>query len=194
MKDKSFWSSRFAPSYTPMEMLDLGVFMDCHYTFVITDIPSKYTEHKNAIPRNKEPDAKLNKFGVKSRQSLKVWQENGWTTKDSPLGWWEWYIKYFEGRRLGEEDDWQINRWRSFCARHQGQIDASGNKDKLSERVKQRQGLLQWGWDSTISYTKANRTRNLKRLIEGNSNIILEEDLSIDEVSAESLYLPSVDW
>ena len=145
------WDPKFGPSYTPMEMLDLGIFEGI-YTGVISDIPSKYKRHKKVLPKGSKPDIEINKFKVKSRQSLGQWKKKGWVTKDSPLGWWEWYLKYYEGRRIVDEDRLQIGRWRSFVARHQGQITASGQLKDLTKRVKQRQGLLQWGWDSTIKW------------------------------------------
>lgn len=82
---KTFWSPEFAPSYTPMQMLDLGVFEGI-YTAAIKDILGKYKSHKNVLPRGSDPDISINKYGVKSRQNLPVWEKNGWTTKHSPLG------------------------------------------------------------------------------------------------------------
>lgn len=155
------WHPNFGPSYTPMEMLNLGVFEGI-YTHAIKGIPAKYTNHKKVIGKE-GPDESINQFKVKSRQSLKVWQENKWVTKDSPLGWWEWYVKYFEGRRL-PEDDWQIGRWRSFVSRHMGQIVAANQTAQLDKRVKQRQGLLQWGWNSTVLVTEVTIRSNAKRL------------------------------
>lgn len=157
-----YWDASFGPSYTPMEMLNLGIFEGV-YTHAITNIPAKYKAHPKVVGKN-APDIKLNQFGVKSRQSLRVWEENGWTTDDSPLGWWEWYLKYYEGRRLPEEDAWQIKRWKSFISRHQGQIVASGDIHRLNKRMAQRQGLLQWAWNSTVIVTDAGIASNAKRV------------------------------
>ena len=172
------WDGDFAPSFTPMEMIEQGVFEGI-YVAAIKGIPSKYKEHKNALKRGADPDPSINRYGVKSRKSLKYWQEKGWTTKDSPLGWFEWYIKYFEGRRL-DEDRWQINRWRSFVARHSGQLlsNCRANDDKC--RPRQRQGLLQWAWDPSKPFTDEQKRKNLKRL---------QRKLSIEivDLSQESL-------
>lgn len=163
MSKKLLWDPRFGPSYTPMEMLDLGIFEGI-YTGVISDIPSKYKRHKKVLSRGSKPDVSINRFGVKSRQSLGVWRKKGWVTKDSPLGWWEWYLKYYEGRRIIAEDRLQIGRWRSFVARHQGQITASGQLKDLTKRLKQRQGLLQWGWDSTVKWDAETVRKNALRI------------------------------
>jgi len=149
---KATWDPEFTPSYTPMEMLDLGVFEGI-YTAAIQDIPAKYKKHKNVLKRGSDPDITINHYGVKSRQSLKEWQKKGWTTELSPLGWWEWFVKYWEGRRDEKEDALQIGRWKSFVARHNAQVQAkckAGNKDC---HTKQRQGLLQWAWDSDTPFT-----------------------------------------
>lgn len=145
-------------------MLNLGVFMDCHYNVRIKGMSASWYSHPNVYPLDKEPDATKNHFGVKSRQSLKVWSENGWTTKESPLGWWQWYANYHQGRRLVKEDDWQIGRWRSFVARHMGQIKANCSLKDDKCRPVQRQALLQWAWDSSTLFSEEQKINNLKRL------------------------------
>lgn len=158
------WDPTFGPSYTPMEMLDLGVFEGI-YTGVIKNIPKKYKEHPKVLPKGSEPDIKINKFGVKSRSSLKEWQRKGWTTELSPLGWWEWYIKYFEGRRDEKEDKYQIGRWKSFVARHNGQMRLSSSKWKQEDsHLKSKQGQLQWAWDFEQKPTPEQITKNAKRV------------------------------
>jgi hypothetical protein len=179
------WDPKFGPSYTPMEMLDLGIFEGI-YTAAIPNIPSKYKKHKKVLPKGSKPDITINKFKIKSRQSLQQWQKKGWTTKDSPLGWWQWYVLYFEGRRLPEEDKLQIGRWRSFVARHQGQIVKSGDLKNLNKRAKQRQGLLQWGWDSTVKFEPDTVSKNAIRIAKA-------ARAKIDTIGNES-YPPSSDW
>lgn len=168
------WPSDFGPSYTPWQMLDMGVFMDCHYNAAITDLPAAWYKHKNVIPRSQEPDASDNYFGVKSRQSLKEWQRKGWTDPDYPLGWWGWYVHFFFGRRLGEKDELEIKRWRSFVARHQGQIRANCTLDDKLCRPKQRQALLQWAWDSRVNYTDAQVKRNARKMAQS-AKVSLED-------------------
>lgn len=156
------WDAAFAPSYTPEEMLKKGIF-EGKYINNIQGLPSHWYKLNKVLGKDDEPDPSINAFGVKSRQSLSVWKENKWIKTDKN-GWFEWYCKYFLGRRLGDEDKWQINRWRSFVARHQGQIDKSADKNNLKKRTKQRQGLLQWGWDSQSSFDQKTLDANLARL------------------------------
>jgi hypothetical protein len=181
MKD---WHPDFGPCYTPMEMLDKGIFEGI-YTSAIEGIPGKYKKHKNVLPRGSKPDISINQFKVKSRLSLAQWKKNGWIMTDK-LGWWEWFLNYYSGRRLGAEDEKQIKRWKSFVARHQGAITKSGKLKDLKARVKQRQGLLQWGWDSTVPYSLEEAQKNAKRIAKS-------AGAKVTTVSKESLP-PSLSW
>jgi hypothetical protein len=156
------WDVSFTPSYTPEEMLKLGVF-EGKYINNIKGIPSSWKSLPKVVGPKDPPDIKLNKYGVKSRQPLSAWKEKGWITDDSPNGFFEWYIHYWLGRRLDKIDNTQIGRWRSFVARHQGQIKANCTLGDDKCRPVQRQALLQWGWDSSTLYTDEQRAKNLKK-------------------------------
>lgn len=158
------WHPEFTPSYTPKEMIELGVFEGL-YTAAIDGLPDDWLSSNKVLPRGSKPNPKLNRFGVKSRLSLKEWEQNGWTTENSPLGWFQWYCLYFLGRRLPEEDEWQINRWKSFIARHQAQIYLNCKLKDYKCRPKQRQGLLQWAWDSATVFDSRQRDKNINRII-----------------------------
>lgn len=181
------WDPKFAPSYTPEEMLKLGVF-EGKYINAVKGVPAAWKKIPKVLKPDDEPDPTINKYGVKSRQPLSVWKKNGWIKTDK-LGFFEWMINYFLGRRLGDEDDWQIGRWNSFVARHQGQITAKCNLKDDKCNAKQRQGLLQWGWDSNEAYTDKQKEKNAKRIAriagvplakeddEGNKKNISQESL-----------------
>lgn len=186
MSNSKLWNPEFTPSYTPMEMLDLGIFEGI-YTYAIKDIPAKYKNHKNVLKDTSKPDIEINQFKVKSRQSLKAWQEKGWTTELSPLGWWEWYIKYFEGRRDEKEDKLQIGRWKSFVARHQGQIKANCTLGDKDCRPTQRQGLLQWAWDSSTNFTVEQKAKNLKHILKASG-------AKVNSEAQESLKPAYLNW
>lgn len=159
------WHPLFGPSYTPKEMLELGVF-EGKYINSVKGIPSDWKKLPKVLGPKDKPDPELNKYKIKSRQPLSVWKQNGWThPKLYPSGWFEWYCLYYLGRRLGEEDVKQINRWRSFVARHQGQINKACSLKDDECRPKQRQGLLQWGWDSSTKFTEEQVEKNAKRMV-----------------------------
>lgn len=172
MKNADTWNTDFFPCYTPEEMLELGVF-EGKYINNIKSIPASWKNLPKVLGPKDEPDESLNHFGVKSRQPLSTWKENNWIKTDEN-GWFHWYIEYYLGRRLGEEDNWQIGRWRSFVARHMGQIKANCDLKDRKCRPVQRQGLLQWAWDSSKPYGDEQRKANLKKL--GVKLVISKED------------------
>lgn len=162
MSSTKDWDPKFFPCYTPKEMLVLGVF-EGKYINGIKGIPSEWKKLPKVLGPKDEPDETLNHYGVKSRQPLSTWKENSWIKTDLE-GWFAWYIHYHQGRRLGDEDTWQINRWRSFVARHMGQIKANCSLKDKDCRPVQRQGLLQWAWDSSKEFTDKQASSNLKKL------------------------------
>ena len=142
----------FSPDLTPKQMLEKGVFEGQYCNDCIFEFPREWFE--NAIKRKKlspeKPDAEnINKFGVKSRQSLAIWREKDWIYGRDNRGWFQWYMRYFLGRREPELDKIQIARWNSF-KRHIGQIKANCKPGDLSCRPKQRQAILQWAYDPEI--------------------------------------------
>ena len=110
------------------------------------ELPPEWLENARISDR---PDPSLNHFGVKSRQPLSHWREKGWIIGPDPRGWFQWYCRYWLGRRLPEVDAKQIKRWRAF-SRHAGQIRANCHPGDLFCRPRQRQALLQWAYDPFI--------------------------------------------
>jgi len=124
----------FFPKFTPYEMLELGVFDGSYYKADNPDF--------DRIPIITEK----NLFTSGASHPLSVWQEKGWITPEDPMGWFQWYLRYYQGRRIPKLDEWQIKRQKSFVARHGAQVLKNGNGD-LSKRLKQRQSLLHWAAD-----------------------------------------------
>ena len=136
----------FKPFYTPKQMLKMGVFEGKYCNDCQNEFPKDWFDGAKISDK---PDPSLNYFGVKSRQSLQTWREKGWVYAQDPRGWFQWYCRYFIGRRLPEIDLWQIKRWRAF-SRHAGQIRANCEPGDVFCRPRQRQALLQWAYDPHI--------------------------------------------
>lgn len=140
------FDENFTPKYTPGEMLKMGVFEGKYCNDQIGEFPQEW--YLDALD-NLSPegaDVKCNYFsGYKSRQSLQVWQEKKWVPcadDDKDLrGWFEWYMRYWIGRRIPHIDQIQISRWKKF-KRHYVQI----KKAPFNKRQRQRQACLQWAW------------------------------------------------
>jgi hypothetical protein len=135
----------FDPQLTPAEMLELGVFCGKYMTDCSAEFPASW--FRRAKLADGPPDCSLNYFGVRAGSSLRVWRAKGWIHPDDPRGWFQWYCRYFSGRRMGEEDARQIGRWRAF-RRHAAQVEQNCEPGDPFCRPKQRQALLQWAYDS----------------------------------------------
>ncbi len=91
------WDLNFAPSYTPKQMLEEGVF-EGKYINAIKGLPASWYKLPKVLGPKDEPDEKINKLWHQvSTTSLHLERER-WTTKNSPNGWLEWYCLYHEGR------------------------------------------------------------------------------------------------
>jgi len=136
----------FAPHFSPKEMLELGVFEGKYCNDCRDELPESWFKKAKT---SDVADPSLNYFGVKSRQPLSVWREKGWIYGPDPRGWFQWYCRYYLGRRIPDVDEKQIKRWRAF-ARHAAQVRANCDPGDWSCRPRQRQGLLQWAHDPFI--------------------------------------------
>lgn len=137
----------FAPELTPAEMLHLGVFCGKYMTDCRDEFPAEW--FRDAKLAEGAPDCSLNHFGVRAGSSLAEWRRKGWIHPDDPRGWFQWYCRYYSGRRLDGEDARQIGRWRAF-RRHTAQIVRHCEPGDPFCRPRQRQALLQWAYDSRV--------------------------------------------
>ena len=139
------FNSEFKPELTPQEMLEMGVFGGKYFSDTPEEFPKSW--FADAKLAHGDADSSLNYFGVGASQPLSVWQEKGWIYKDDPRGWFQWYCRYYMGRRIPEEDVRQIKRWKAM-RRHVGQILKNCTPRDITCRKKQRQALLHWAYDS----------------------------------------------
>jgi len=135
----------FRPDLTPKDMLRLGVFGGKYMTDARDEFPESWFAGAKLSPRGH--DDRLNYFGVNASQSLSVRRRNGWIHPDDPRGWFQWYCRYYFGRRMPDEDKRQIGRW-SAMRRHVSQIQRNCDTGNLACRPRQRQALLHWAYDS----------------------------------------------
>jgi len=134
----------FRPELTPKEMLELGVFGGKYMTDCRKEFPKSWFRRAKLCHEKHDPE--LNYFGVNASQPLSVWKNKGWIHEDDPRGWFQWYCRYYMGRRH-EDDERQIKRWGAI-KRHVTQIKKNCRKKDFSCRPKQRQAVLHWAYDS----------------------------------------------
>lgn len=142
------FAENFTPDLTPKEMLALGVFGGTYFEGEIQEYPSTwFTKAKIAV--SGQYDKNLNYFGVKASQRREEWQKKGWIYGEDPRGWFQWYCRYYLGRRIPGEDTRQIVRWKNMV-RHLSQITYHCRKGDMLCRPRQRQALLHWAYNTTV--------------------------------------------
>jgi hypothetical protein len=134
----------FRPELTPKQMLQLGVFGGKYMTDCAAEFPEDWFEGAKLCSERHDPS--LNFFGVNASQPLSVWRNKGWIYHEDPRGWFQWYCRYFLGRRC-PDDERQVKRWQAV-RRHIAQIKQNCRRRDLSCRPRQRQALLHWAYDS----------------------------------------------
>lgn len=141
------FAAGFEPELTPIQMLELGVFEGKYLNDCQGEFPAAW--FKNARVSISESNIDCNFFKIKSRLPLSVWRQKGWIIGPDPRGWFQWYCRYYYGRRLPELDAVQIKRWRAF-RRHKAQVAKNCCVGDIGCRERQRQALLQWAYNPFI--------------------------------------------
>ena len=136
--------SEFRPQLSPKQMLELGVFGGKYMSDCTSEFPVDWFEKARLCSEIHDPE--LNYFGINASQTLAEWRRKGWIYKEDPRGWFQWYCRYFKGRRC-PDDERQIKRWK-FMSRHIGQIKKNCLPLDLDCRPRQRQALLHWAYDT----------------------------------------------
>ena len=136
----------FKPELSPKKMLELGVFGGAYFGEKISEYPKSWFEKAKL---SKKFDVKLNRFKVKAGLTRKEWEDKGWIFKEDPLGWFQWYCRFSNGRRIKSIDEIQIKRWKNFT-RHVKAIKKNCDEGDLSCRRRQRQAILQWAYNPFI--------------------------------------------
>ena len=98
-------------------------------------------------------DVHVNKYGVKCGTSLRIWENKGWINKLDPYGWFQWYFKYWLGKR-SKDYKRQISRRKKIVSRFRGKLvkmikDASNKFNEYPIPPKIIQILLHWGYELT---------------------------------------------
>ena len=134
----------FTPELTPAQMLELGVFGGKYMTDCRGEFPAEWFSRARLSPRAHNPE--MNFFRIAASKPLGYWREKDWIYHEDPRGWFQWYCRYYMGRRC-PDDDRQIKRWKAM-KRHISQLRKNCRKGDLNCRRKQRQALLHWAYDS----------------------------------------------
>jgi hypothetical protein len=134
----------FQPQLSPGQMLELGVFGGKYMTDCAAEFPAEWFARARLNPACHDPA--INYFGVNASKPLSYWRAKEWIYVEDPRGWFQWYCRYYMGRRC-EDDERQIKRWKNM-RRHVAQLKKNCEPWDLGCRPKQRQALLHWAYDS----------------------------------------------
>ena len=156
----------FKPHYSPAQMLRMGVFSGRYLNDATAEFPKEW--FADALEAGKlcpeEADPSINLFKIKSRKSSHYWIEKGWIPLKKATergirdpdhkGWFQWYCRYWIGRRVPGLDELQIARWKSF-KRHSAQVENNSPRQRdrntlRNHRPRQRQALLQWAYNPWV--------------------------------------------
>lgn len=133
----------FTPDLTPQQMLELGVFGGHYFEGEQEEFPKRWFQNARLAGHH---DIEQNYFAIDASQSREAWQQKGWIHDQDPRGWFQWYCRYYLGRRT-EDDLRQIKRWKNMT-RHIAQIKSHCMPGDELCRRRQRQALLHWAYDS----------------------------------------------
>jgi hypothetical protein len=163
----------FHPNRTPEEVLRAGSFGGTYFrpiTSAVTNISynsssvlkdtvesswiTNLDKHTMLTSTTYKPS--INKFKVKCGGSLGMWESSGWISDSDPYGWFQWYCRFYRGRR-SSDDARQISRWCKSAGvrgRFRSQIcnkivsaGLGAGDGSVSPVI--RQTLLHWGLEVT---------------------------------------------
>lgn len=174
----------FTPNLTPEEVIRLGSFGGTYFRAIhsnvakrsftaeeaLEDLPKEWFTGLNmeGLVTSDVYNSKVNKYKAKCGQGLTEWESSGWITEHDPYGWFQWYCRFYLGRRCAD-DARQIKRglgvmgergrWRRYLAnkcledpRAHHSLKTVLNDVSISPKV--RQLLQHWGFALTLDALK----------------------------------------
>ena len=180
----------FKPNRTPLEVLAAGSFGGTYFRSIISAVTNihyngkdvlkdtfpKHVVENELLPKNKPHNtwltsstyrSHINKYGVKCGGSLDMWESSGWISEYDPYGWFQWYCRFYYGRRIVDEDKRQILRWlKSVGPKGRFKSQLCNKISKANTHIYDnsispviRQTLLHWGVEITPSIYQAHLKR-----------------------------------
>ena len=159
----------FKPNLSPHQILKMGAFGGTYFRPIYSSVTKKHYKSEDVIEEypkswfkgidikkmviSPKYDKKVNKYGVKCGSELEDWEKSGWMHKQDPYGWFQWYCRFYMGRRT-DDDERQIKRWLALAGpkgRFKNRLvnmikkkDAKYDDESISPVI--RQTLLHWGY------------------------------------------------
>lgn len=140
------FAADFRPDLTPQQMLALGVFGGNYFQNEFQEFPREWFVNAKTSTQH---DPLVNYFGIDAGQNWEQWRKKGWLYEEDPRGWFQWYCRYYIGRRIPQEDARQIKRWQQM-KRHVFQLMNQCQPGDMLCQPRRRQALLHWAYDSRV--------------------------------------------
>ena len=164
----------FGVNKSPVEIISEGAFGETYFRDIYSGVNGKWYRNSwkefkflgnmdKKLYASSYYDVKVNKYGVKVGTSLRFWESKGWINSIDPYGCFQWYCRYWLGRRSSDasktsganemsEDERQIKRWRAIVNRFKSVLvrmikDKGAKFDDYSVSPKITQILLHWGYE-----------------------------------------------
>ena len=156
----------FRPNVSPVDILLGGAFGGTYFRPIRSSVTDQMysTEQvlQQTLPRewialfdqpmiqlgSEKYNKSVNRYGVRCGGSLGMWESSGWISHIDPYGWFQWYCRFFNGRRSAD-DSRQIDRWKRAAGpngRFRCQLCNQIIKDPTTTGSPAiRQNLLHWG-------------------------------------------------
>jgi hypothetical protein len=175
-------AKEFTPNRSPEQVLRSGSFGGTYFRPIHSGVTNVSYNAKDVLDSTVDPTwieglnmslltsstyrAHVNKYGVKCGGSLGMWESSGWIADSDPYGWFQWYCRFYQGRRCSD-DSRQISRWLKsagikgrFRSQLCNKILAANTKcDDASISPVIRQTLLHWGLEIDDYVLSAHRKR-----------------------------------
>lgn len=176
----------FQPNLSPKQVLQMGSFGGTYFRDITSAVTGLHYKGREVISEYPEdwfeglsledlvisPTYRktLNKYRSACGGSLGMWETSGWISDIDPYGWFQWYCRFFLGRR-SSDDERQVDRW----AKGQGPkgrwriqlmnkvLTARTTFDDAKVSPVMRQVLLHWAYELTSADMEAHRENQLKR-------------------------------
>ena len=137
----------FRPNISPVDIIKRGAFGGTYFRDIYSNVNNKcyknsWKEFEELKGIDKEYycsdfyDVDLNYYKIEVGTSLRFWESKRWINKIDPYGWFQWYFRYWKGRR-GEDDIRQINRWKRIVSRFVSILKKINSKGKDSKKIRQ---------------------------------------------------------
>ena len=120
----------FKPNLTPQQVLKMGSFGGTYFRPIYSSVTKKHYKSEDVIKEfpnswfkginiekmvtSSDYDKNVNKYKVKCGSELGDWEKSGWMRKQDPYGWFQWYCRFYMGRR-SDDDERQVKRWLAFA-------------------------------------------------------------------------------